>query len=80
MGSFRTGLTRPLSTGRVLVPGLRETAESLIQAEMAEMGGLSSEHPRMPKGADKDLFEVSTHSSSSGIKWARHSQAKCIAS
>ena len=41
-----------------LYPGLRETAESLVAREMAEMGGLSSEHPRMPQGPEKDLFEV----------------------
>lgn len=40
---------------------LRETAESLVQAEMAKMGGVRAEHPRMPKGPEKDLFEVSPH-------------------
>ncbi|KAL7409608.1 Pre-mRNA-splicing factor SPF27 [Mrakia frigida] len=41
------------------VPGLRETAESLIQAEMAKMGGVRAEHPRLPKGPEKELFEDS---------------------
>lgn len=39
-------------------PGLRETAESLIQAEMAKAGSSSSsgDHPRLPSGLEHDLF------------------------
>lgn len=45
-----------------LAVGLRETAESLIQAEMAKMGGVRADHPRLPKGLEKELFEVSSAS------------------
>ncbi|CED85123.1 Spliceosome-associated coiled-coil protein [Phaffia rhodozyma] len=43
------------------IPGLREKAESLIQVELKESGGLTGkvDHPRMPKELDQDLFSNS---------------------